>query len=203
MNRQLYLLRIAVQDIEPEIWRRFVVPAGIPLDRLHDVIQIVMGWADNHLHEFVIGKKHFTETPESIEDGLDEGTVRLCDLITKNGQSLVYHYDFGDDWFHDVVLEDSHYTNEDLLSPVECLDGERACPPEDIGGIPGYEELCRELNEEMDDDEDEEDEGDDEDMWDDEEYDSEEFDLEMVNDELLIYQRWARDRKLSWNNDKS
>ncbi len=198
MNQPLYLLRISIQNIEPEIWRRFVVPADITLDRLHDVIQIVMGWEDHHLHEFIINKGKYTENPESVEDGLEEAKVRLKDLIHKNGQGFVYHYDFGDDWLHDVVLEDSHYSNAELLSPVECLDGERACPPEDIGGIEGYEELCRELAEMDDDDidDDGEEEGEWEEEWDDEEYDSEEFDLEYVNHELLIYQRWARNRVL-------
>ena len=198
MNQPLYLLRISVQDIEPEIWRRFVVPADITLDRLHDVVQIVMGWEDHHLHEFIVNGGKYTENPETVEDGLEEGKVRLKDLIHKNGQKFVYHYDFGDDWFHDVVLEDCRYSNAELLSPVECLDGERACPPEDIGGIPGYEELCRELAEMDDDDidEDDEDQGEWEEEWDDEEYDSEEFDLEYVNHELLIYQRWARNRAL-------
>ena len=64
MNERLYLLKIRLLDIEPEIWRRFVAPGSITLDRLHDVIQIVMGWTDSHLHEFVIGKKRYTEYPE-------------------------------------------------------------------------------------------------------------------------------------------
>ena len=59
MNERLYLLKIRVVYIEPEIWRRFVVPASITLDRLHDVIQIIMGWTDSHLHEFTIGKKRY------------------------------------------------------------------------------------------------------------------------------------------------
>jgi hypothetical protein len=71
MNKRLYLLKIRLLEIEPEIWRRFVVLAGITLDRLHDIIQIVMGWSDSHLHEFTIGKKRYTEYPESKEDGLE------------------------------------------------------------------------------------------------------------------------------------
>ena len=77
MNERLYLLKIRLLEIEPEIWRRFVVPADITLDRLHDVIQIVMGWTDSHLHEFTIGKKRYTEYPESKEDGLECGRYRL------------------------------------------------------------------------------------------------------------------------------
>jgi hypothetical protein len=65
MNERLYLLKIQLLDIEPTIWRRFVVPASITLNRLHDIIQIVMGWTDSHLHEFTIEKKRYTEYPES------------------------------------------------------------------------------------------------------------------------------------------
>ncbi len=68
MSERTYLLKVKLLDIEPEIWRRFVVPASITLDRLHDVIQIVMGWTDSHLHEFTIGKKRYTEYPQGRDD---------------------------------------------------------------------------------------------------------------------------------------
>jgi len=201
MNERLYLLRIALQDIDPEIWRRFVVPADITLDRLHDVIQIVMGWEDYHLHEFMIDKKRYTEGPESKEEGFEEGQFRLSDLVKENGSVFSYQYDFGDSWQHDLILENNSYENPGLQSPLECMDGERACPPEDIGGVPGYLELCNELNDldeaEIDDEEIEEEE---EDEWYDEEYDSEDFEMEIVNHELMIYQRWSRDRKLPWGS---
>jgi hypothetical protein len=90
MNKRLYLLKIRLLEIEPEIWRRFVVPAGITLDRLHDIIQIVMGWTDSHLHEFTIGKKRYTEYPESKEDGLECGRYRLGDLIKQKGRTFNY-----------------------------------------------------------------------------------------------------------------
>ena len=85
-----YLLKIRLLDIEPEIWRRFVVPASITMDRLHDVIQIVMGWTDSHLHEFTIGKKRFPEYPESKEEGLECGRYRLGDLIKLKGRTFGY-----------------------------------------------------------------------------------------------------------------
>ncbi len=77
MNERFYLLKIHMLGIEPKIWRRFVVPANITLDRLHDVIQIVMGWTDSHLHEFTIGNKRYTEYPESKEDGLVCGIAQF------------------------------------------------------------------------------------------------------------------------------
>jgi len=89
MNQRLYLLKIRLFDIEPEIWRRFVVPGDITLDRFHDVIQIVMGWTDSHLHEFAIGKKRYTEYPESKEDGLVCGRYRLGDLIKQSRTAAI------------------------------------------------------------------------------------------------------------------
>ncbi len=85
MSERFYLLKIELLDIEPPIWRRFVVPGSITLDRLHDVIQIVMGWQDSHLHEFAIGKKRYTEYPEYNDDGLPCGKFRLVDLIKQKG----------------------------------------------------------------------------------------------------------------------
>lgn len=113
----------------------FVVPASITLDRLHDVIQIVMGWTGSHLHEFTIGKNRYTEYPESEEDGLVCGKYRLGDLIKQNGRIFTYLYDFGDSWEHELVLEESGYFNPELRTELACLEGERACPPEDVGGV--------------------------------------------------------------------
>ena len=96
MNERFYLLKIQLLDIEPVIWRRFAVPASITLDRLHDIIQIVMGWTDSHLHEFTIGNKRYTEYPESKGDGLVCGRYRLGDLIKQKGRTFRYLYDFGD-----------------------------------------------------------------------------------------------------------
>ncbi len=145
MNDRLYLLKIQLLDIEPAIWRRFVVPASITLDRLHDVVQIVMGWTDSHLHEFTIGNKRYTEYPESKEDGLICGKYRLGDLIKQKGRTFSYLYDFGDSWEHELVLEESHYFNPETRTELACLEGERACPPEDVGGVPGYFEFCKAL----------------------------------------------------------
>ncbi len=143
MNDRLYLLTIELIDIEPKIWRRFVVPGSISLDRLHDVIQIVMGWKDYHLHEFTIGKKRYTEDPEHQDDGATEGKVRLVELVKQKGRTIRYLYDFGDGWEHEITIDDSRYWNPELQVPVICLEGARACPPEDIGGTPGYFDFCQ------------------------------------------------------------
>ena len=142
MAIRYYLLKIRLLDIEPEIWRRFFVPANITLDRLHDVIQIVMGWTDSHLYEFTIGKKRYTEYPEYKDDGLECGKYRLGDLIKQKNRTFGYLYDFGDDWVHDLTIEENRYFNPQLGSEIACVGGERACPPEDVGGTTGYYEFC-------------------------------------------------------------
>lgn len=192
MNGRLYQLKIQLLDIEPVIWRRFVVPASITLDRLHDVIQIVMGWTDSHLHEFTIGNKRYTEYPESKEDGLVCGRYRLVDLIKQKGRTFRYLYDFGDSWEHELVLEESRYFNPELGTELACLEGERVCPPEDVGGIPGYFEFCNALKDPSHEEHESYME------WSGGDYDSERFDLELVNQELMKYLRWSRDRYQNW-----
>jgi hypothetical protein len=202
MDERQYLLKIRLMGIEPEIWRRFVVPGFISLDRLHDVIQVIMGWQDYHLYEFTISGKKYVEDPESKEEGLVDGKYRLADLIKAKGSSFQYLYDFGDWWVHEIMVEDSRYATrtedaDSLIfgkSWIECLGGARACPPEDVGGISGYYEFCeaiknpkhkehRAMKE-----------------WISslfpvgKGYDSEKFDLEAVNYELLKYIRWSRPR---------
>jgi hypothetical protein len=192
MNKHFYLLKIKLLDIEPAIWRRFVVPANITLDRLHDVIQIVMGWNDKHLHLFTIGKKLYTEFPEVKEDGLECGKYRLSDLVKQQGRTFQYRYDFGDDWDHEITLEDKQYIHKDSRNTIFCLDGSRACPPEDVGGVPGYIDFSKSINfmnhrnhQKMK-------------TWSGGDFDPEKFNTASVNLELLNYLRWSRDRFLPW-----
>jgi hypothetical protein len=144
MKQKYFLLRIEMMEIEPLIWRRFVVPAEISLDRLHDVIQIIMGWKDSHLHEFNFGKQRFVENlDEEFDDETTslEASVRLSKLFKKKGDSCLYVYDFGESWAHRLTLESSDYKLREDDCEISCLEGERACPPEDVGGPPGYEEF--------------------------------------------------------------
>jgi len=193
MKERMYLLGIEMIDIEPRIWRRFVVPAGITLDRLHDVIQIVMGWTDSHLHEFIIGKKRYTEYPEYEDDGLECGKYRLGDLIKQKGRSFRYLYDFGDGWEHEIVIEEKNHRNPDGSMEIVCLEGERACPPEDVGGVPGYYDFCEALKDPSHEDHESCTE------WSGGNYDSERFDNDIVNWELMKYLRWSRDRYQKWD----
>lgn len=146
MRQKYYALRIEMMEIEPLVWRRFVVPAEISLDRLHDVIQIIMGWKDSHLHEFNFGKRRYVETIDEEfddENTSPEGLERLNKHLKKKGDSCLYVYDFGEAWAHRLTLETSDYKLREDDCEISCLEGERACPPEDVGGPPGYEEFCK------------------------------------------------------------
>jgi len=198
VESRFYLLKIRLVDTSPEVWRQFVVPADITLDRLHDVIQIVMGWMDYHLFEFTIGKKRFTEEPESREDGLVAGWHRLGDLVRQKGRVFSYTYDFGDCWKHEIAIVDNRVMGVPLDSPVQCIDGAMACPPEDVGGIPGYMEYCEAMKNPkhpersnfkhwlkcL--------------PWYGADYDWQKFDIEQINLELAKYLRWSRDRRMPW-----
>ncbi|MDA8241843.1 MAG: plasmid pRiA4b ORF-3 family protein [Nitrospiraceae bacterium] len=193
MNKLLYVLKVSLVGIKPEIWRRFVVPADITLDRLHDVIQIVMGWQDYHLHQFAIGDKRYTEDPESPEDGKDDGRYRLGNLLKRKGMSFEYVYDFGDDWVHQVTLEEINHALGPREEAVRLLAGEGACPPEDVGGVGGYAEYCEAMKDKKHPRHDEYVE------WRGETFNSETVDIDERNIELLKYLRWSRPRLAMWD----
>ena len=137
-------LRIELLDVTPRVWRRIVVPAQITLPRLDRVLQAAMGWTNSHLHEFVInGTRYAQYDPEWAEDlqQVDERRVRLDEALGANSRCFDYVYDFGDDWHHVVTVEDLYVARGISKQSVYCTDGERACPPEDVGGAGGYEDF--------------------------------------------------------------
>lgn len=144
-SRQLYQLHIELEGSSPAIWRRLMVPSNITLDRLHQVIQVVMGWQNAHLHVFQTKDKCSFTDPEALEQGFDnwfdETGVLLSDVLHSRIKTLAYEYDFGDSWDHLITLEKTLPLIGNHEADVLCLAGDRACPPEDCGGIPGYEDL--------------------------------------------------------------
>jgi hypothetical protein len=126
---------MTLRDTTPPVWRRVLVPGAMTLDALHDVIQTAMGWENDHLHEFVLAKR----TP--VED---EERVTVSDLVAARVKKFVYTYDFGDSWRHDLTIGKIEPREPGRQYPV-CVGGERNCPPEDCGGIWGYEELLEML----------------------------------------------------------
>lgn len=142
MARQIFQLRIALVDVVPTVWRRVAVPGGYTLDRVHRVFQYAMGWQDYHLHSFEIeGSQFGVPDPDGELDLRDELEVRL-DAVAGKDTRFVYVYDFGDWWEHEVVVETVSLAEPDERYPF-CLEGERACPPEDVGGPGGYAEFTR------------------------------------------------------------
>lgn len=136
----VYQLKITLRDSKPPIWRRFQVRSNTSLSRLHDILQMVMGWTDSHLHEFVIREMRYGSPDmewDPLERPKDERRVRLGQLVTREHDRLTYEYDFGDGWAHDIVVEKILPPEPDVPYP-RCVAGRRACPPEDVGGISGY-----------------------------------------------------------------
>ena len=140
-----YLLKISLLYTKPPVWRRVKVPSNMKLSRLHDVIQCAMGWTDSHLHQFMIGNSSYG--PADLDGGwsetrtLDEKKFRLSDVEAEMRQRFIYVYDFGDSWQHKIKLEKVIVPDEKPPGYPVLLAGERACPPEDIGGPPGYEDF--------------------------------------------------------------
>jgi hypothetical protein len=144
LHAPVYTLYIELEEIEPPIWRRVEVPASFTLRRLHDVIQVAMGWMHAHLHLFEIdGARYGFGDNEWDDSELDDSQVLLGDVVQHVGDVFSYEYDFGDDWKH-IVLVEQIRRDVPRENVPRLLDGRRACPPEDCGGPPGYEELLEE-----------------------------------------------------------
>lgn len=135
--------KIALLDIKPQIWRRIQVPENYSFWDLHCAIQDAMGWHDSHLHEFT-DKKPYSRQRPNVTIGLPEEDehlhskdIMIAPFFSKPKNKMYYLYDFGDSWMHEVVLEEILPRETGKKYPL-CLDGKRACPPEDCGGEPGY-----------------------------------------------------------------
>jgi hypothetical protein len=134
----VFEIRVTLADIEPPIWRRLHVPAETSLAALHQVLQLALGWKDSHLHDFLVGEIRFcTPSPDDEIFSVDERGAPLG-AVASVGSSFLYHYDFGDDWVHAIEVE---RIGRGVDRTLRCIDGARACPPEDCGGPPGYAHL--------------------------------------------------------------
>ncbi|KAG4079141.1 hypothetical protein HA402_001112 [Bradysia odoriphaga] len=131
--------------IEPPIWRRIQIKKNSNFRDLHKAISISMGWFESHLHEFRTASGDVIGMPHEEDFGMPKKTIpeRSVKLVThfKNiGDRCVYEYDFGDGWIHEILLEGIQLADDKVAYPT-CVGGERACPPEDVGGVYGYSEL--------------------------------------------------------------
>ncbi len=148
LKERLYQFKITLKDLKPPIWRRIQVK-DCTLDKLHEYIQTAMGWTNSHLHHFRINGTYYGDPWLIEEDGGERGYVnstvmRLNAIIPKSGQRFAfeYEYDFGDSWEHEVLYEGCLRADPALQYPL-CLEGERACPPEDVGGTSEYRKWAK------------------------------------------------------------
>jgi hypothetical protein len=141
-------LRISLLDVVPLIWRSVIVPETITLPKLHVVILWSMGWQGGHLHEFAfMGTRYGEPDPEwdRTDEVKPERRVTLRKAMAGVMNTFEYLYDFGDNWRHLVQVEEIAEMGPEASKLVRCVAGANACPPEDVGGVPGYEEFLQAL----------------------------------------------------------
>jgi len=141
--KKIYQIQIALLRFRPKIWRRILVPSDTLLSNFHDIIQITMGWEDCHLHQFIKNQMFYTLKMQDdffwdeMGNHVDYKKMKISDLLKKEKDKMIYEYDFGDGWEHNIVLEKILPVDENMKYPV-CLAGKMNCPPEDCGGVWGY-----------------------------------------------------------------
>jgi hypothetical protein len=178
----IYQLKVTLKNFKPSIWRRIQIRSDANLGELHGALQLAMGWSNCHLHHFIVGKRPdylFIGAPglDADEDMVNEDEVLVSQVLPAAKTKMIYEYDFGDSWEHEVALEKIVEAEKGVYYP-RCLAGENACPPEDVGGVWGYADFLKAIA----DPDHEEHESSLE--WVGEDFDPKEFDLEYVNKRL-------------------
>lgn len=150
-NGDFCVLLIELEGIIPTIKRSVIIPKSAHLGWIHAVIQVAMGWTNSHLHQFRLGDRLFSDPTfemNEFEDDppvTDENTVTVAQVAEGKIPVLVYEYDFGDSWNHLLTFSPLSEGQTGVEDRAICVGGSRACPPEDCGGIPGYEDLLEAL----------------------------------------------------------
>ncbi|MCK9420998.1 MAG: plasmid pRiA4b ORF-3 family protein [Bacteroidales bacterium] len=139
----MYQLKITINGITPPIWRRLLVSENITRYKLHHIIQESFGWTNSHLYFFgeidsKIGDPLLWDDKETTPDGL----IKIRNVLVPDNSTLNYTYDMGDNWVHTIELEQVY---QEMKTKRKCIGGERRCPPEDCGGIPGYYQILETL----------------------------------------------------------
>jgi hypothetical protein len=149
----IYQIKVTLRDFKPFVWRRIQVRSDATLGELHALIQMSIGWSNSHLHHFIVGKRPNLRFIGFGNEGGDfdmtgeenENKIKISAVLPTAKTNMVYEYDFGDSWEHEVVLEKIVEAEAGVFYP-RCLAGENACPPEDVGGVWGYAEFLRAIN---------------------------------------------------------
>ncbi|MFD4977911.1 plasmid pRiA4b ORF-3 family protein [Streptomyces sp. NPDC058424] len=135
----VHTIKVTLDGSRPPIWRRLQVPSTTTLQQLHHLIQVAFGWEDYHMWAFEAGRERYGVADRDL--GIrSAASKRVGDVAPLVGSRLGYTYDFGDNWEHDVLVEAVDAAEPGIAYP-RCLTGRRACPPEDCGGVWGYDYL--------------------------------------------------------------
>ncbi len=142
MKDKIYQIKISLKGFSPKIWRRILVHPDLFLPDFHKIIQTTMGWENYHLHQFIANGIEFTQKSEDDDwwdnvKSVDYENVKISDLLVEEKDKIIYEYDFGDGWEHDIVLEKILPVESGVKYPI-CIGGKNNCPPEDVGGVSGY-----------------------------------------------------------------
>ena len=142
------VLRIEIEDISPLIWRRISVRTSINLDKLHEVIQLTMGWHNSHLWMFTAHDRNYSiliPNDDMWNERISDATkTKLSALLTSGTGEINYVYDFGDNWQHRIIVESVKAAEAEKPYP-QFVGGERRCPPKDCGGVPGYYDFLKKI----------------------------------------------------------
>lgn len=173
----IYQLKVTLKRSKPPIWRRILVDNDITLSKLHQILQPVMGWYDYHLHQFIINGTYYGEPDLDDPEVKNENRIKLNEVISKPDDKFIYEYDFGDSWEHIILLEKILESEDGVHYPI-CINGKRACPPEDCGGIWGFQDLLEAIQDTTHPEH--------KNMleWLGGSFDPEEFDIDLINQEL-------------------
>jgi hypothetical protein len=148
-NAPVYQLKVLLIGSKPAIWRRLRVPGNASLGWFHAVLQVTMGWTNSHLHHFLTAEARYADPRHNEDMGLgeepdrDEAKATLAQAVPDEGAQFGYEYDFGDSWEHEITVEKILPSDAAATTVAVCLDGARACPPEDCGGVWGYANLLK------------------------------------------------------------
>lgn len=141
-TKEVYQLKVTLEYSKPPIWRRLLVTSDTSLADMHYIIQGAFGWKNCHLHQFQQGQEYYAQpNPHGFDDYSNDYTgLTIADFLQKPKDKLRYEYDFGDSWLHKIELQKILPIDPNQTYPL-CTAGKRNCPPEDIGGVWGYEEF--------------------------------------------------------------
>jgi len=142
----VYQIQIALKGIRPKIWRRVLVSSDMLLSDFHKVIQSSMGWLNMHLHQFIIDDVFYTLNDGADDwgevDEVDYTGMKLSDFLACEKDKIIYEYDYGDSWEHEIILEKILNEEDVSVHPV-CIKGKNYCPPENSGGAWGYMDMLK------------------------------------------------------------